>query len=213
MFLLKQIFYIAVLLFTSHVCYGQTFAISVHKNNFLFAGIPNPIRIVVQNVPCNVLRFDVDNGKINKSEDDCEYIIQPEQTGGVTIRVFAGREEIGSGYFRVRDVPSPDAEIGGRSNGDMRKSSLQAQIGITGTLKNFDYDVRFVITHFTLIVLRNGQVVNCITNEGPYFNEEIRAIFHKLNIGDKVIFSNIRYQGYNFNKGGYLQPVELTIVK
>jgi len=82
-----KIFISFLLVLCSFVANGQKVAISAHRMNVIYVGIPNYMTIVAEKYPCETISVSTDNGKIEK-QDRCTYIYYPENIGNGTIEVY-----------------------------------------------------------------------------------------------------------------------------
>ncbi|TFG90197.1 MAG: hypothetical protein E4H16_02275, partial [Candidatus Atribacteria bacterium] len=53
--------------------------------------------------------------------------------------------------FRVKPVPSPIAQFAGKSTGTVAKNTAAAQTGVYASLPDFEFDLIYTITSFTVL--------------------------------------------------------------
>jgi hypothetical protein len=73
-------------IFTVLSAYSQKTSIEATKSNFLFPEIDNPITVIVENVPCDQLILETDNGVITRSKG-CNFSIAPKLIGESNISI------------------------------------------------------------------------------------------------------------------------------
>jgi hypothetical protein len=76
----------------------------------------------------------------------------------------------------------------------MATATVKAGQGINCVLENFDFDLKFNITSFTMgaNIKGNYMEANC---SGPAFNSQAKDILSRLGTGAKVFFDNIKAKG------------------
>jgi hypothetical protein len=172
---------------------GQTVAVSNIKENRLYLGIDNPLEVVVENLKCNSILIKTDNGKIEG--ESCKYRIAPAKIGRANISVYKlkGKDTtlIVTKEFRVKNIPKPTAKIAGKSFGTIKKNLLAAQYGIKAELDDFDFDIHFNVSSYSVIVVSNQDSIFVRKIEGARFTKEMSEEFLKLQQNDKVYFVDI----------------------
>lgn len=207
--------YILLLLFylLPALAYPQRFAISNARQNILYVGIPNPLEVAVEGYKCKSLTVTTDRGTIEAFQDECGYMVNvdtPVKTN-ITITDKRSKRKIGVMEFRVKHLPDPIALVGTKHGGDIKKNILKVQLGVVAELWGFDFDARFIVTGFTVTILRES---NCIFRKqctGTMFPPEVTVAFGSLETDDVVIFSGMTYKGAAIN--GRLAPIEFRIIE
>lgn len=193
--------------------YSQMFSVSADKMNVIYIGVPNPLSVAVENTPCNSIDITTNNGSIEKQEK-CHYFIMPEKTGIADVQVYKtqgkNKKIIGEMRYRVKLIPDPTAKVGNVTVGELSKGIFCAQVGVIAYLENFDFDFRFIVTGFTVMILRGNRVVYSGTNTGARFDDEMLKQFKKVENGDMILFVNITGKGADGKKRN-LNPVQITI--
>lgn len=175
--------------------------ISPTKMNVFYMGVPNPVSISVPGVPSENLEVSISNGRIEKNGKD--YIVRPkaEDINGRNTKVsvnanFDGQKRfMGSMDFRVKQVPDPEATIAGKSSGVIRKEDLLAEDGIFAALKDFDFDLKFVVTQFDITFTGAGGYNNTWSSTSNRFSNDQRAQFNQLAPGAIIYIDNILAHG------------------
>jgi gliding motility-associated protein GldM len=137
--------------------------------NVLYQGIDNPIDISVPGVGSDKLKVTMKNGtivkgKVKNSKGEFfpgEFSARPDVIGqNAQVIVTAdmnGRQMAFPPYdFRVRGIPDPVAEFASKSTGSIDKNIAMAQSAIFAVLKNFDFDLKYDITEFTISINDKG---------------------------------------------------------
>ncbi len=174
--------------------------ISPTKMNVFYRGVKNPVSISVSGVPKENLIADITKGSIKRGGADWEVMPASGPEGEiVTVKVSAKMDNttrfMGSMDFRVKDVPDPVAEVAGRSQGVIGIGELTRAGGVKATLKNFDFDLDFTVTEFTVsAVLSGGFTKTEISRSDAYSKPQI-DIISQIKTGQRVTFENIKAVG------------------
>ena len=97
---------------------------------------------------------------------------------------------MGSRQFRVRTVPDPVATVASREGGNIGRNVLLAQTGILAEMKDFDFDLTFTVTSFTVESVQRGFVVDARSNSNRITDEQ-REIIRQAGRNQRVLFDDI----------------------
>jgi len=175
--------------------------ISPTKMNVLYQGLANPVSISVPGIPAENIKVTVTNGKME--DENNEYVVYPndldpnaKRTRIDVYAVVGGQERLmGSMPFRVKEVPPPVAEIGGKNGGNIKKEDLLVEDGIFATLKDFDFDLKYTITQFDISF--SGTYVKTYSSKSNRFTKEQKDQFKQLAQGNFFYVENIKAKGDN----------------
>ncbi len=176
--------------------------ISATKMNVFYEGVDNPVEISAAGVSGSALDIRVDNNTASYKKVGDKYVFTPKPgfAGGVAkISVHAdigGRKQrLGGMDFRIKRVPNPIASVGGLNEGTIKKSVLVAQSGVFAEMgDDFDFDLTFKVTGFTVSTIRNGFLVDA-TSKSASFTSEQNELIKGIARGAKVFIENIRAVG------------------
>lgn len=174
--------------------------ISPTKMNVFYRGVKNPVSISVSGVPKENIEAEITKGRIRRAGNDWEVEAGPGPEGEiVSVKVYAkvdnARRFMGSMDFRVKDVPDPIAEVDGRSQGVIGVGQLTRAGGVTATLKNFDFDLDFTVTEFTVSAVLSGGFTKTEKSDGAKFTPAQVDIMSQVKTGQRVTFENIKAVG------------------
>ena len=165
--------------------------------NVVYVGIPNPLTIVVEKTDGKNVLVTTDNGKI-ASYDNGHYIYEPNKPGkaviSVNVKVKNAMKKLQEFEYRVKSLPIPTARLAGKNGGYITRALLCAQIAPSAYLDGFDFDAKFVITKFKVIITRDKQVIYETTladEHGTRFDEKTKKVFCSLNKDDAVWITDI----------------------
>lgn len=170
--------------------------VSPTKMNVFYYGVDNPVDISVAGVPADKIDAINTNGSIAKKGGS--WIVMPRRTGFSTIRVFADidgqRREVGFKEFRVKTVPDPVAMVGSSKGGGIEKNILLAQTGVQAEMENFDFDLKFNVTEFTVLAVIQGFVSDAKSNNNR-FTDKQKDIIRTLSRGSNLYIQDIKAVG------------------
>jgi len=143
--------------------------ISPTAMNVLYFGIDNPLDISVPGIGNDKVKVSMTNGTISKGKaknskgEDFpgEYVANPKTIGQnaqiiVTADVNGHQMSFPPRDFRVRSIPDPIAKFNNQNTGSIDKNIAMSQQAIFAVLENFDFDLKYNITEFTISINDKG---------------------------------------------------------
>jgi gliding motility-associated protein GldM len=133
--------------------------------NIMYKGIWNPIDVSVPGVDPSRIKLKVVNGtlsteKVKNSRGVSfkgNWSVNPTAVGQnvqviVTTTDVSGKtQSYPPVEFRVKPVPQPIATFGGKNTGSIPKNTAAAQTGVYASLPDFEFDLVYKITSFTVL--------------------------------------------------------------
>ena len=173
---------------------------SATRMNVFYRGLDNPFDIA-SGIPKEDLEIELQNGKYTKSGDI--WLIRPteldEQGTRTKVSVYANingvKKLIGTTNWRVKPVPPPIAQVGGKSGGDIRKEVLIIQDGVLAVLEDFDFDFKYKVTQFELQTNIAGGYVAPITSRSNRFTNEQKEQLKRVQPESIVYIGSIKAIG------------------
>ena len=194
---LANYFFIALIMLflCTTMGFSQTIAIENIKQNVAYPGLENPLSIVAEGIPCDQVAVVTNNGTM-KYEGDCHYVFIPHRVGEASIVIFKinGKDsvQLSERRYRIKPWPVPEAVIGGKKSGTMNSGQFKAQDGINVPLSGFDISGKHAVQSFRMQIVKKGEVVASVVNNGARFEEKTRAQIDKIQVNDQVIFDQIK---------------------
>jgi gliding motility-associated protein GldM len=174
--------------------------ISPTKMNVFYRSVKNPVSISVSGVPQENLEASISKGSIVR--EGGAWVVNPgpgPEGEVVTVRVSARIEKqlrfMGSMDFRVKNVPNPEAMVANRTQGGITLGDLTKAGGVTAELKNFDFDLDFTVTEFTVSAVLSGGFTQTQTSTNNKFTKTQYDIITQLRPGQRITFENIKAVG------------------
>lgn len=168
--------------------------VSPDKMNVFYVGVPNPVSVSAPGIPKESLSVAVSGGSISGSNG--HYTVNVTAPGSVAkINVSAtinGQvQNIGSSDFRVKRIPDPKAKFAGKTGGSLSSVIIKSQGSIFAILDNFDFDARFSVTRFSLVIARPRADVVVLQTTGNSFSSQMLVAIASVTPGTRVIFDDI----------------------
>jgi gliding motility-associated protein GldM len=169
--------------------------ISADKMNVFYIGVDNPVSISAPGIAKTKLRPTLQgDGTITGSNGS--YTVRVTKPGKVMVTVSGEISKgeyktLGGMEYRVKRVPDPVAKVGGMMSGNMSAGQLRSQKGVFAVLDNFDFDLKFNVKRFDLIVIRARQDPQRLMSNGAALTPEMVTALNGLGPKDKVFFSEI----------------------
>jgi gliding motility-associated protein GldM len=168
--------------------------VSPDKMNVFYVGVPNPVSVSAPGIPKENLSVTISGGSISGSNG--KYTVNVTLPGSVAkVNVSAninGKvQNIGSSDFRVKRIPDPKAKFAGKTGGSLSSVIIKSQGSIFAILDQFDFDAKFDVTRFSLVIARPRADVVVLQATGNTFSAQMRAAIAAVTPGTRVIFDDI----------------------
>ena len=133
--------------------------------NVMYKGILNPIDVSVPGVDPSKIKIRVVNGTVStqkvKNSKGVNFrgnwAVNPSAVGqnvqvSVSVTDESGKSNaVGTIEFRVKPVPAPTAVFAQKNTGTVAKNTAAAQTGVYAFLPDFEFDLVYKITSFTVL--------------------------------------------------------------
>lgn len=189
--------------------------VAAKKMNVFYRSVDNPVSISVPGIAKEKIRPAITAGEIIPDPDaPGDWIVRiTDKVNEATVSATAEYEgqwmNMGSFDFRVKRVPDPVAEIAGIKEGSVNKNTLLAANAIIPVMKDFEFDLNFVVTSFTMGTIVNGDWIPKRTR-GNRFSDEMSDIIRNAKRGQKFFFESIQAEGPDGSRRT-LNAINLTI--
>ncbi len=169
--------------------------------NLIYAGIPNPFSISVPGFSADKLTASASAGSFTGSKG--KYIanmpanlVNTKIKISVTVKDQDKTTKVGESEFVIKRIPDPVAQIGGKSEGDMKTGEIRAVPGIGAVLKDFYFEgVRFDVVSFECVYIAKRQDAKITAVTGAKFSGAVADYLKLCKPGDQFIFRKIRAKG------------------
>ncbi len=172
--------------------------VSPTKMNVFYVGVENPVSISIAGVAGNKISPSITNGSIRKQRDG-DYIVLPKRPGNSLISVRAEidgvKKNMGTAQFRVRGLPDPVVKVANKKGGKIQKNVLAAQTGVFAVMENFEFDLEFKITQFTVSTTDRGGYTIDAGTKGNIFTKAQRSLIKNLRRTQRLNIEDIKAVG------------------
>jgi gliding motility-associated protein GldM len=168
--------------------------VSPDKMNVFYIGVPNPVSISAPGIAKDKLRLSMSSGNISGSNGNYTVTVSNPGTTTVTVsgELAPGKTSVlGSTLFRVKRIPPPKATFAGKSGGTVSAANIRAQDYVTAKLDNFDFDAKFRVTRFTLIIVKAKQDPIKLIASGDELTAAMHQAMSTVTPNTTVIFNDI----------------------
>ena len=188
--------------FSSSYIVGQPSAtVSADKMNVFYIGVDNPVTVSVPGAANDKVHPAISSGGTMVPNGNGKYTVTVSAgcpNNRVTISVAADlngkTQSMGSSEFRVKRVPDPVAMIANQTGGVISKTVLAASGAIIPTMKDFDFDLHFIILSFTMTINLHGDLIEVQSTNNQLTPDMVKKIQSAPN-GTKVYLENIKVKG------------------
>ena len=168
--------------------------VSPDKMNVFYIGVPNPVSVSAPGISKDKIRLSVSSGDVTGK--DGSYVINVKTAGKVTVTVSGEMEKgkstvLGTSEFRIKRIPPPKIEFGGKSGGKMGTGAVKAQNRIFAVLKDFDFDAPFTVQHFTMYLTKPRGEPLVLESSSNAFTPAMQTAVNGIVPGSRVIFDNV----------------------
>ena len=207
---------------SSYVVGEPNVIVSPTAMNIMYMGINNPIDVSVPGVSPDKIKIRVVNGSVTtekvKNPKGVNFkgtwAVKPNAIGqNVQVIVTAdlnGKPMQYAPYeFRVKAIPPPIAQFAQRSQGKVPRATAAAQQGVFAILPDFDFDLQYQITGFTILYSDKGaDYEESSTNSS--LTPKQKDLISRFTRGKNLIIKDIKALGPD-GKTKDLMPVVLVI--
>ena len=167
--------------------------VSPDKMNVFYIGVPNPVSVSAPGIPKENLRVSMTGGSISGSNGKYTVSVSSGSAAKVNVSAEINRkvQNIGSSDFRVKRIPDPKAKFAGKTGGNMSSVIIKSQNAIFAILDNFDFDAKFRVTRFNLVIARPRADAVILQTNGNTLSSQMQAAMNAVTPGTRVIFDNI----------------------
>jgi len=186
--------------------------VSPTKMNVLYIGLPNPLSISAPGIAKENLRVSMTGGSLSGSAGNYSAMVTTigQATVSVSGELTKGKTSfLGSSVFRVKRIPDPKAQFAGKSGGNTSAANIRAQDRVFARLDNFEFDAKFNVTRFTLLIAKPRQDVIQLSATGNELSSAMKSFMNNVTPGTTVVFKDIIAVGPDGSQRG-LDPIVLS---
>lgn len=183
--------------------------VSPDKMNVLYIGVPNPVTVSAPGVATSSLKLSMSGGSLNGGSEG-HYTAKVSSIGTAKITVMGDKGMVlGTSEFRVKRIPDPKPQFAGKSGGTTSAANIRAQDRIFAKLDNFDFDAKFNVTRFTLLIVKPRQDAIILSGSGDQLTSSMRSAMSSVSPGTTIVFKDIVAVGPDGSPRG-LDPIVIS---
>ena len=186
--------------------------VSPTKMNVFYNGVDNPVEISIPGVSMDKISATISRGTLKQTATG--FVVQPG-SGATTcdITVYAivdgAKRNMGTKTFRIKQVPAPNPRVSGITSKTVAKNELAAAMGVIAEMpRDFDFELKFTVTSFTLAATVRGFNQEKSSNN-QLFTDDQKRILTNLQSGSVVNIINIKAVG----PGGDVRELNDLVIK
>jgi gliding motility-associated protein GldM len=186
--------------------------VSPEKMNVLYIGLPNPLGVSAPGIPKEKIHVSMTGGSISGSKGEYIGTVTTPGTATVTVSGEVGPGKtmtLGSTVFRVKRIPDPKAQFAGKSGGTTSAANIRGQDNIFAKLEDFEFDAKFNVTRFSLLIAKPRQDVIILSTSGNQLTSAMHAAMNTITPGTTVVFKDIIAVGPDGAQRG-LDPIVIS---
>jgi len=174
--------------------------VSPEKMNVLYIGVANPLSVSAPGISQDALHVSMSSGSLSPAGAKGHYEARVSSPGTTRVTITGEIEKgksivLGTSEFRVKRIPDPVAQFAGKNSGTTSAVNLRAQDRVFAHLDNFEFEAKFNVTHFTLIIQKPRQDALIIKGSGSELNAQMKAAMAGVGPGTRVFFDDITAVG------------------
>jgi hypothetical protein len=177
------------------------------RSNYLYRGISNPVKILVDGKYINPENFDIHiNGGTLRKTDSCIWI-EPKYYGVTLVVIGKKGDTLSEKFFKGLERPSPMVISYPNINGwGGTKSELLSTVGFVGEPNGLAFGTFEKVLSFKVRIDINNEV-RYFSCQGPLITDSVRAFIRKMKPYDKIQFSKFDFGFYRI----VYQPITTEI--
>jgi gliding motility-associated protein GldM len=184
---------------SSYLVAKPAVVISPTEMNVFYIGVDNPVEISAPGFSAEDLRPSFQGPGSIAQKGHGQYVVRVTSGAGTKCHIGVSAKKLdGSGSqnfppqeFRIKAVPDPICYVLNKK-GNIRVPKVQLQLAETvqARMENFDFNLPYTVTAFTMIVSVNGVNKN-FTASGEKFTTEMHGIMKVLPVGSTIVIADV----------------------
>ena len=171
-------------------------AVMLDKMNVVYIGVDNPLTISSGAGDEKTTVTPSGGGITLTKAAPGKYIAKattPDLKAGLKVSVKDGKTT--DFPLRVKRIPDPIPTLGGKlKGGNAQPGTIKAQTGIVPLLENFDFEARFNVESYRLVLASKGDIFP-VEGQGPTFNDQAQKLINRAKPKDVLYIEEIKVRG------------------
>jgi len=186
--------------------------VSPDKMLVLYIGLGNPVSVSAPGIPKDKLKVSISSGSIKGSAGHYEAFVNTPGTARIIVSGDVGGKTmvLGSTEFRVKRIPPPKAMFAGKiGGGTTSTANIKGQDVLFAKLENFEFDAKFNVSRFNLMVMKPRQDAIILSTSGNTISAQMHQVLNTITPNSTIVFNNIMAVGPDGNPIS-LDPIAIT---
>ena len=171
-------------------------AMMLDKMNVVYIGVENPITISSGAGDEKTSVVPSGGGLSLTKSGPGKYIAKattPDLKANIAVSVKGGKTT--NFPLRVKRIPDPIPTLGGKlRGGNAQPGTIKAQTGIVPLLENFDFEARFNVESYRMVLASKGEIYP-VEGQGPTFSAQAQALINRAKPKDIIYIEEIKVRG------------------
>lgn len=168
--------------------------VSPDKMNVLYIGVANPISVSAPGIPKENIKASISSGSLSGSNGKYTATVSNRGEATITVSAIIGgkTQTLSSTKFRVKPIPKPTSQFGGKSGGTLAAVALKNQKQIFARLEDFEFDAKFTINRFSMVIaMPRADALGPFNSSSSNLTAQMVSAMQGITSGARVIFDNI----------------------
>lgn len=167
-------------------------AISADAMNVFYIGVDNPVSVSAAGIaPSELVTTASGGGIVMTKSKPGVYNVRVTTAGEALISVSAkiggASKAQGTKKFKCKRIPDPYASLAGTKTGQtVTKGEMQVANYIFAKMDNFDFDAKFTVTKWELMIVTGGKGTP-VSGNGGSISSEAKTLLGKIGPGSRII--------------------------
>ena len=171
-------------------------AVMLDKMNVVYIGVDNPITISSGAGDEKTSVSPTGGGITLTHTGPGKYVAKatsPDMKAHINVSVKGGKST--DFPIRVKRIPDPVPTLGGKlRGGNQQPGTIKAQTGIVAVLENFDFEARFTVESYRMVLASKGEIFP-VEGQGALFSPAAQALLTRAKPKDIIYIEEIKVRG------------------
>jgi len=181
---------------------GSTGAsLQLDKMNVFYIGISNPVTVTAAGYTMEDVSLDIPGATVTRSDSlgIGHYNVMATQPGALRASIKAKTQdgsvkEVGSMNIRTKFIPSPTANVAGKTTGLIPANVFKVQSGVVANMGDFVFNIKTTVSSFDFSFQQKGKdYMGPYPVRGPLFsgNRDVMQYMQIARPGDRIYIDNV----------------------
>lgn len=177
-------------------------SLQLDKMMVMYIGVDNPVTLSASGYNIEDVKPGMPWATVKAGPSKGTYLVNVDKPGTFDYSIDAVSRggntggKIGAGKIRVKNIPAPNATVGGRQGGTIPTASAKAQQGVVAKLEDFVFETQFKVTSFRFTLWpRIGDPLQVNVAGNLFTGRECQELVQRSKPGDRWLIENVQAVG------------------